>query len=134
MIHLGIPLTFIYWLRAFLSDQRACVKLNNVLSKSYIFRQGLPQGSILAPLLFLFYINNLAEHLPDDVLNALFADDLTIHGTTKETKDAEVAVQPAVNIIQAWSAIWKITINVDEVCDLTPWSNDLQWILAITLA
>ena len=136
MIHLGIPLTFIRWLRAFLSDRRARVKLNNVLSKSYVFRQGLPQGSVLAPLLFLFYINDLAEHLPDDVLNALFADDVTILGTARKTEDAEAAVQRAVDIVQAWSTVWKITINVGkcEVCGFTPWTNDFEWIPVIILA
>ena len=84
MISPGIPLQFIPWLRAFLSDHRACVKLNNVFSNSYLFKQGLPQGSVVAPLLFLFYINDLAERLPEDVLNNLFADEVAILGTVRE--------------------------------------------------
>ena len=132
----GIPLTFIRWLRAFLSDRRARVKLHNVLSNSYLFKQGLPQGSVLAPLLFLFYINDLAEHLPDDVLNALFADDVTVLGTARETKDAEAAVQRAVNIVETWSHTWKIKINVGkcEVSGFSPWTNDSKWSPTVSLA
>ena len=52
------------------------------------------------------------------------------------TEDAEAAVKRALNIIQAWNAIWKITINVGkfEFYGFKPWSNHFQWILAINLA
>ena len=77
----GIPVQMIRWLRSFLNDRRARVCLNGHLSKSYIFKQGLPQGSVLAPLLFLFHINDLAESPPEDVIAALFEDDVTILST-----------------------------------------------------
>ena len=53
-------------------------------------RQGLPQGSVLSPILFLFYINNLSEILPESVLIAMFADDVTILSTDR---DREVATR-----------------------------------------
>ena len=63
-------MTFIRWLRSFLTDRRACVQLYNVCSSSRRFNQGLPQGSVLAPLL-LFYINNLADNLSNDAVIAV---------------------------------------------------------------
>ena len=97
MLDQGIPSQIIRWLRSFLSDRRARVNLHGHLSKMYIFKQGLPQGSVLAPLLFLFYINNLAESLPDDVLSSLFADDVTILATApphlRAAKSAHFEVQ-----------------------------------------
>ena len=138
MISLGIPLQFIRWLRAFLSDRRARVKLNNVFSNSCLFKQGLPQGSVLAPLFFLFYINDLAEHLPEDVLNSLFADDVAILGTARERNDATALVQHAVTIVERWSIIWKIKINVGkcEVAGFSAHTNDTHedWSPVITLA
>ena len=68
----------------------------NVFSSSRRFTQGLPQGSILAPLLFLFYINNLASTLNDDVVIALFADEVSVLILARKK---EVAAQSVVNSI-----------------------------------
>ena len=71
----------------------------NVFSSSRRFTQGLPQGSILTPLLFLFYINNLASTLNDDVVIALFADVVSILILARKKEDAEHAAQSVVNSI-----------------------------------
>ena len=63
MLNTGIPLTFIRWIRSFLTDHRGRVQLFNVFSSSRRFTQDLPQSSVLAPLVFLFYINGLATTL-----------------------------------------------------------------------
>ena len=76
MLNTGIPPTLICWICPFHSDGRGLVQLFNVFSSSRHFTQGLPQGSALAPLLFLFYINNLASTLNDAII-ALFADDVS---------------------------------------------------------
>ena len=95
----GILSTFICWIRSFFNDRRARVKLSNVFSSSRRFTQGLPQGSILAPLLFLFYINNLASSLNVDAVIAQFADDVSILTTARRKEDAEVAAQSVVNSV-----------------------------------
>ena len=83
----GVPMTFIRWLHSFnhsfLTTCKARVQLHNVCSSSRCFNQGLSQGSILVPLLFLFYINNLAENLLNDAAVALFADDVSIQTTAR---------------------------------------------------
>ena len=86
----GIPLTFIHCLRFFLTDRRAHVQLHNICSYSCRFNQGLPQGSVLAPLLPLFDINNLAKNLSNNAVIALFADNVSIHTTIHKKEDAVV--------------------------------------------
>ena len=100
--------------------------LFNVFSSSRRFTQGLPQGSVLAPLLFLFYINDLATTLNNDVVIALFADDVSILTTAHKREDAEATAQSVVSFVVTWSQERKVNLNAEksEVCPFSTWSND----------
>ena len=118
VLNTGIPPTFIRWICFFLNDPSRRVQLFNVFSSSRRFTQGLPQSSVLAPLLFLFYINDLASTLNDDAVIALFADDASILTTACKREDAEAAAQSVVNSVVTWSQEWKLNLNAEksEVC------------------
>ena len=133
VLNTGIPSTFICWIRSFFNDRRGRVQLFNVISSSRRFTQGLPQGFVLAPLLFLFYINYLASTLKDDAVIALFADNVSILTTACKRGDAETAAQSVVNSVVTWSQGWKLNLNAkkSEVCPLSTWSNDSSWNPAI---
>ena len=135
MLDTGIPITIIRWLRSFLNNRRARVQLFNVLSNSRRFKQGLPQGSVLSPLLFLFYINDLTDELSDEDVIALFADDVSILSTARNKADAERSVQAKVDIVSGWSQQWKLKLNVgkSEVSAFSAWSNDSKWEPTISL-
>ena len=127
MLDIGIPSTFIRWIRSLFNDRRARVQLFNVYSSSRRFTQDLPQGSVLAPLLLLFYINNLASSFSDDAVVALFADDVSIVSTTRKKKDVEATAQSVVDSVLIWSQEWKLKMNADKikVCTFYTWSNDI---------
>ena len=129
MLNTGIPLTFIRWIRSFLTNRRGCVQLFNVFSSSCRFTQGLPQGSVIAPLLFLFYINNLATTVNNDAVIALFADNVSILTTARKREDAEATAQSVVSSVVTWSQEWKLDLNAEksEVCPFSTWSNDSSW-------
>ena len=103
MLDTGIPSTFIQWIWFFFNDRRARVQLFNIFSSSWRFTQGLCQGSVLAPLLFLFYINNLASSLSNDAVIALFANDVSILTTAHKKVAAEATAQSVVNSFVIWS-------------------------------
>ena len=70
------------WLSSYLENRKQVVVFNGILSNEAIISTGVPQGSILGPLLFLMYINDLPMALTSEVI--LFADDTTAisHGAT----------------------------------------------------
>ena len=64
-------------LKCYLSNRTQSVKMNGVISPALPVRRGVPQGSILGPLLFLFFINDL-PNISNNVVSILFADDTTL--------------------------------------------------------
>ena len=114
MLDKGVPPIYVKWLYRFLSNRQARVRYDGTLGKSKQIKQGLPQGSVLAPLLFLFYINNLADILPDYNINALFADDVSILASATTKEEATRKAQAAVDIVVKWSREWKLNLNGDK--------------------
>ena len=126
MLDLGVPIEYIRWIYQFLNNRQARVKFNGSKSISRQLHQGLPQGSVLSPLLFIFYINNLANILPANTVNCLFADDVSILSSDTDRSKAEAAVQAAVDIVTDWCKAWKLNLNASksEVSFFSSWTRE----------
>jgi hypothetical protein len=72
------------WFKNYLSGRRQFVLVNNELSDSGLVKAGVPQGSVLDPLLFLLYINDITDNLGN--LARLFADDTSLSYSGKNHK------------------------------------------------
>ena len=123
MLNTGIPPTFIRWIRSFLFNRRGRVQLFNIVSSSRHFTEGLPQGSVLAPLFSLIYIKDLASTLNVDVVIALFADDVSILNTSQKMEDAEATAQSVASSVVICSQERKLNLNTEksEVCSFSTW-------------
>jgi hypothetical protein len=75
MLKKGVPVRYVQWIQGFLSNRQARVRLSRAYSRTWAMREGVPQGSVLAPLLFLFVMDDLQDCLPEGVHSSLFADD-----------------------------------------------------------
>jgi hypothetical protein len=86
MLRKGVPVRYVRWIQGFLSNRQARVCLNRAYSRVRAMWKGVPQGSVLAPLLFLFIIDDLQGRLPEGVHSSLFANDsaLWVHSPRKE--------------------------------------------------
>ena len=72
-------------LKSYLSDRKQRTVIGNAYSSSQSLLHGVPQGSVLAPLLFPIYINDLAEVMPPATTVDIFADDTTLSASAPST-------------------------------------------------
>jgi hypothetical protein len=129
MLRKGVPVRYVWWIQGFLSNRQARVRLNRAYSRSWVMREGVPQGSVLAPLLFLFVIDELQDRLPKGMHSSLFADDfaLWVHSPRKE--DAVLVLQEGVREVYRWAWAKKLTLNLKkcEVSFFSPDPHEAKW-------
>ena len=109
---LNLPTTIFKWLRDYLLNRYQQVVYDGVTSQALPVKSGFPQGSILGPLLFLLYINNLPSCLsPEDSSIVLYADDILLYRPIKTELDCKL-FQRDINKILNWISDNHLTINV----------------------
>ena len=85
------------------------VLLNGQTSKWSQIKAGVPQGSVLGPLLFLVYINDLPEGLTSNV--KLFADDTSIFSVVCDSSSSSLSLNEDLSKISQWGYKWKMLFN-----------------------
>jgi len=121
MIKMKIPTQYTSWISAFLTDRKAQVRYGSSTSRFRRMLNGVPQGSVLSPLLFLLYINDICDGL--DVNVSLFADDLALWVQDTELERANAKIQKALHKIEEWCAEWKLQLNTEK-SEVTVFSTD----------
>ena len=125
LILAGLPSCVARWTQSFLSDRRACVVYQNHRSRSFRARRGVPQGSVLGPVLFSLFINDLLASLPSSVSCSLYADDLAIRSSSPSVPTAVEATQAALFRLERWSEYWCLPLNPSK-CEASFFSVDLH--------
>lgn len=104
------------WIEAYLSNREQGVCIDDVSSKSAVVQSGVPQGSVLGPLLFLVFINDIASDIPIKV--KLFADDCVLYHEIESPND-QATLNTSLNKIQEWCLKWQMTINLEKTVAMT---------------
>ena len=109
------------WFISYLSNRSRIVEINSVKSRSIAVKHGVPQGSILGPILFLLYINDLPLNIPQ-AKTVLFADDTNIILNDTSKSNIQVKINETTNSLQQWLESNKLKLNASKivyVCFLT---------------
>lgn len=104
------PLVF-NWIREFLSNRTQYVSINDKNSPEVPVDSGVPQGSVLAPLLFLIYINDLPNQITSSI--CLFADDCVLYRKIEGPNDT-LTLQNDLNNISTWCKLWVMDLNTSK--------------------
>ena len=90
------------WFKSYLFHRTQRVAINNELSETSKLSCGVPQGSILGPLLFLLFINDLPLSLHGTSFEDLYADDTTIYEQHSDMKTLQSNLQKSLNALHDW--------------------------------
>lgn len=125
---IGLPPIFISWINDYLTNRSQHVSIGRHQSGCLPVTSGVPQGSVLGPLLFLIYINDIIGEVCTGVHIRLYADDCVLFRDVSNENDQSDLQNTLTNIVQ-WCKRWDMTLNADKSVSLriTNKINALQY-------
>ena len=104
------------WFGCYLNNRTQRVALEGSYSQYKILNAGVPQGSILGPLLFLIYINDIVEEIGSNI--RLFADDTSLYLIVDDPDTTADLMNADLDKIHSWSQSWLVTFNPNKTEEL----------------
>ncbi len=120
LTHYGIGCNVHNWIRSFLMERQQQVIVDGEQSMKVHVDSGVPQGTVMGPLLFLLYINALPGHVTSTV--RLFADDCLLYRPIR-TPDDQVKLQKDLHALTIWATTWGMKFNPSKCHILTTCKN-----------
>lgn len=109
---IGLHKSAVDWFRAYLNDRQQCVDIGGVMSSHANVTCGVPQGSILGPLLFLVYVNDMPASVNCKLL--LYADDSALLVSGKSTIDIQCRLSSELQSIREWLIDNKLSLHLGK--------------------
>ena len=111
--NIGFSASVINWFTSYLSSRTAVTSINNIKSTPKPVTVGVPQGSILGPLLFLIFINDLPQCLKH-CKSILYADDTLLYYSTKTENELQDKINEDLNSLSQWLNNNLLTLNYEK--------------------
>jgi hypothetical protein len=109
----GVNIEVINWIRSFLYDRTFSVRINGKFSSEKRVLSGIPQGSVLGPVLFIIYINDLPEDCGSLSEMFLYADDAKLYKSISGSNDVS-ALSSSCDSLLNWSERWLMKLNTSK--------------------
>ena len=109
--HYGISNSTFPWIEHWLTRCSQCVVLDGETSNSVPVLSGVPQGTVLGPLMFLHCINDITKDIDSPL--RMFADDCLLYRIIESTEDT-TKLQQDLNILSEWANTWQLNFNVTK--------------------
>ena len=113
LYHLGIRGKMFWWIRDFLSNRTFLVRIGNTLSDVLTLENGIPQGSVISPILFNVMINDISVS-DNSCYVSLFADDCAVWLKGSNTKYMCTKMQKVLNELDDWSGKWGFKFSISK--------------------
>ena len=112
---LGIDDSVINWFKSYLTNRKQACRIDDKLSEWFPVDIGVPQGSILGPLLFTLYINDMPSYVEyENLLSVLFADDTTFSITADNTQELETKGNQIMEKAYKWFLLNELNLNASK--------------------
>jgi hypothetical protein len=112
-----LPSPYHLLLKSYISERYFQVKYHNAYSRYKLAKSGVPQGSVLGPLLYLLYMADLPT--TNNTTIATYADDTALLTTNSDPALASQQLQYHLDLLKEWSDKWKIKINQTTSSQIT---------------
>lgn len=112
-----LPAPYYLFFKSYLADRFFYVRVDDENSDLYEINAGIPQGSVLGPLLYTLYTSDLPTS--DNVLMATYADDTAIIASSDFSTTASALVQAELNKLDQWLKKWNVRVNPDKSKHIT---------------
>jgi len=110
----GFAVKLVEWIVEFLSHRKFSVKIGDHRSRQYDVVSGVPQGTVLGPILFIIFTSELPSIIKDDSITIrMFADDTKIYRSF-EHNESGAPLQTAIDAISTWSSTWQLKLEASK--------------------
>jgi hypothetical protein len=113
MKEIGVNGTVLEWFTSYLTNRKQKVKYCDNFSKSILVENGVPQGTVLGPVLFIIYINDIIKHVKHCKIK-LFADDTMIYVSGRDVCDMMNKINEDLNNIYKYLCNHKLSVNENK--------------------
>ena len=113
-----LPDKIVRWLSSFLKNRTGAIKVNNIISRIFPLEAGVPQGSILAPLMYIFFIKDMPTVNSNEIISSFYADD-TSYAASEDNRNSRKVfpayhLQNIINQLEEYCSKWRIGLNPDK--------------------